>query len=213
MAMKTKLLIIVLVGGMLMLMPGRVFAGSHHGGHGGGGHHGGGHDGHHGGGHSDWIFSLGLGCFGSGLYDYPSYYPYYSSYYSPRVVYIDPPPPPVAERPAALQQYDPQVQAYKSELVKKREKELLVRLQQGDDASRTQTIDLLAGFSFDDQVRDALENVLKSDPNAATRKAVAETFGRVKNQKALVVLETVRVEDPDLEVRQAADRAINRIKS
>jgi hypothetical protein len=199
-AMKTKLLIIVLAGGMLMLMPGMVFAGGH-GGHGG---HGGGHGHGHGGGHSDWMFSFGLGYYGSGPYYYPDYYPYYSSYYSPRVVYVDPPPPPpVAERPAALRQYDPQVQAYKSELVKKREKELLDKLQQGDNASRMQTIDLLAGFSSDDRVRGALENVLQSDPNAATRKAVAETFGRVKNQKALEVLE----------VRQAADRAINRIKS
>lgn len=49
-------------------------------------------------------------------------------------------------------------------------------------------------------------------PNDATRKGVAVSFGKVKNQKALGVLEKVRVEDSDKEVREAADRAINRIK-
>ncbi len=197
--MRTKpLILIVLVGSMLILMPAMVFAGGHHGYH---GHHGG-----HGHGHTNFGFSFGLGCFGALPYYYPDYY---SSYYSPRVVYIDPPPPAAVQRP----RYDPMLEAFKSDLVKKREKELLDKLQQGNDASRLHAIDLLAGFSSDDQVMVAMENVLRYDPNAATRKAIAETFGRVKNQKALEVLETARVKDPDLEVRQAADRAISRIKS
>jgi hypothetical protein len=208
MTMKTKLLIIVLVGGMLMLMPVMVLADSHHGGHGG-------HHGH--GSHSNFGLSFGFGFYGSGPYYYPDYYPYYYpnySYYSPPVVYVDPPPPPpVAERPVVTRQYVPQVRGYKDDLVIKRENELLDKLHHGDDASRMQAIDLLAGFSYDEPVLDAMENVLQNDPNAATRKYVAETFGRVKNSKALGALETVRVQDPDLEVRQAADRAINRIKS
>ena len=206
--MKAKvLMLILLVVGMLILMPAMVFAGGHH-----GHHH---HDNH---GCDGWGYAslgvfLGLGLLGSGQH-YSDSYPYYSSYYSPGAVYIDSPPPtPAAERPTDLWQYSPPVKAYKNDLAKKREKELLDKLQQGDDASRMQAIELLAGFSFDDQVRNAMENVLQSDPNAAMRKVVAETFGRVKNQKALGVLETVRVEDTDMEVRQAADRAIDRIKS
>ena len=230
--MKTKLLmliVIVLIGGMLMWMPGMVFAK----GHGGGGHGGGGHGGgHHGGGHSDFDFSFGLGYYGFypnyySPYYYPSYYPYYPSYYSPGVVYIDPPAPPpvVVQSPVVVQQYSQPVQQYSQPVqqysqpvqaldqIGGKKAQLLDQLQQGDIVSRLQAINQLAEFSFDDQVMSALENVLQYDSNAAVRKAVAETFGEVKNQKALGVLEKARVEDQNLEVRRAADIAINKIKN
>jgi hypothetical protein len=213
------------------------------GGHNGGGYSHGGHgghdDGHHGGGwgHTSLGFSFGLGYYGSGPYYYPyyspyyynyyspyyypSYYPSYPYYYAPSVVYVDPPaapppPPPVeVQRPAVVQQNSNPEPVYGSDPYKLREKkaQFMGQLQHGDKSQRLQSIDELTGFSYDDQVRTAFENILQTDPDAAVRKAVAEAFGKVKNQKPLGVLEKARVFDSDLEVRQAADTAIRQIKS
>ena len=207
-------------------MPGLALAA----GHGGEGHGGGGHGGHGGGwGHTNYSFSFGFGYYGPGPYYYPFYYPYYSHYYypsyypyypyydSPGVVYVGPPAAPhvVVQQPIVVQQYSNPAPAYGGDLDKIREKkaQLLGQLQQGDKTERLHAIDQLAGFSYDDQVRGAMENVLQSDPDALIRKAVVEAFGKVKNQKPLGVLEKVRVADSDREVREAADRSINQIKN
>ncbi len=244
------LMLIVLVGAVLMLMPGMVFAGGHGGGghggggHGGGGHHGGGHGGGgHYGGHTNYSFSFGFGYYGPGPYYYPYYssyyYPYYYSsyyyhpyypYYYPSVGYADPYyPPAVAAAPsvvvpqsvvvgpdaAVVPQYNCQTPVnYKGmEQVRQRKTQLLSQLQQADKAAKLEAISELGGYSFDDQVKAALENILLSDPDAAMRKEAAISFGKVKNQGALGILEKVRVQDSDLQVRQAADWAINQIKS
>ena len=45
------------------------------------------------------------------------------------------------------------------------------------------------------------------------RKQVAESLGKVKNMSLIPILEKVRAEDADIQVRVQADRAIENIKS
>ena len=90
--------------------------------------------------------------------------------------------------------------------------ELLRMLETGDKEQRMEAIKELAGFSFDDKVRQALESILLSDPDAELRKEAARTFGKVKNTKALAALEKARVEDSSEDVRKEADQSIKRIK-
>ena len=87
--------------------------------------------------------------------------------------------------------------------------ELLKQLQMSDKELRREAIDELAGFSFDDNVRAALENVLLSDPDPELRAEAAHSFGEVKNTGARAALEKARVEDPSVDVRKAADEAIS----
>lgn len=232
--MKTSrymLIVVVLVGGMLMLMPGMVFAVGHGGGgHGGGFHGGGGHGGgRHGGGHSNLSFSFGFGYYGPRPYCYPYYYSsyyypsylYYPSYYSPRVVYIDSPEPPpvVVQRPVVVekqtvivqpQQFDQSTLRLNMDLQYKKS-ELLKQLQAPNKELRRQAIRELGGFSFDDNVKAALENILLSDPDPELRAEAADAFSAVKNGNARSALERARVEDPSADVRRAADDAIRSI--
>jgi HEAT repeat protein len=71
----------------------------------------------------------------------------------------------------------------------------------------------LAGFSFDDNIRQALEEVLLSDPDAELRQSAAQALGEVKNVKARPALEKARVQDPSEDVRRAADQAIKKLES
>jgi hypothetical protein len=90
-----------------------------------------------------------------------------------------------------------------------RKSELLKQLQMPNKELRKEAIKELAGFSFDDNVRAALENVLLSDPDPELRAEAAHSFGEVKNTGALAALEKARVEDPSVDVRKAADEAIS----
>ena len=67
----------------------------------------------------------------------------------------------------------------------RQEKRISQKLQTPDKEQRKEAIKELAGFSFDDKVRQALENVLLSDPDPELRKEAAQAFGKVKNTKAL----------------------------
>jgi hypothetical protein len=87
--------------------------------------------------------------------------------------------------------------------------ELLKQLQMPNKELRKEAIKELAGFSFDDNVRAALENVLLSDPDPELRAEAAHSFGEVKNTNARAALEKARVEDPSVDVRKAADEAIS----
>jgi hypothetical protein len=89
--------------------------------------------------------------------------------------------------------------------------ELLKQLQAPNKELRRQAIRELGGFSFDDNVRAALENVLLSDPDPELRAEAADAFGAVKNANARAALEKARVEDPSVDVRKAADEAIKSI--
>ncbi len=177
------------------------------------GHHGG----HHGGHHSsfffglDWVFPL-----------YPvAPGPYY--YYPPPAYYYPAPPPPVVQYPAPppVVQYPapaPAPQAPdKSTLelyqnLRNQKAMLLEKLQIGDKGSRLAAISDLAGFSFDDGVRQALEGVLFSDTDPDLRVAAANALGQVKNPKAVPALEKARVADSSEAVRVAADQAIRNIQ-
>jgi hypothetical protein len=89
--------------------------------------------------------------------------------------------------------------------------ELLKQLQAPNKELRRQAIRELAGFSFDDNVRAALENILLSDPDPELRAEAAHSFGAAKNANARSALEKARVEDPSADVRRAADEAIRSI--
>jgi hypothetical protein len=90
--------------------------------------------------------------------------------------------------------------------------ELLKQLQTPDKEPRREAIAELAGFSFDDNVRQALENVLLSDPDPELRIEAARSFGKVKNTKALAALEKARVEDVSEDVRKEADQSIKKLE-
>jgi hypothetical protein len=90
--------------------------------------------------------------------------------------------------------------------------ELLKQLQMPNKEQRREAIDELAGFSFDDNVRYALQNILLSDPDLELRAEAANAFGAVKNANARAALEKARVEDPSVDVRKAADEAIKSIE-
>ncbi|MDD5327601.1 MAG: HEAT repeat domain-containing protein [Phycisphaerae bacterium] len=93
-----------------------------------------------------------------------------------------------------------------------RKNELTNQLRAGDKEIRRQAIRDLAGFSFDDNVRFSLENILLSDPDPELRAEAANAFGKVKNANAHTALEKARVEDPNADVRRAADEAIRNIE-
>jgi HEAT repeat protein len=89
--------------------------------------------------------------------------------------------------------------------------ELLKQLQSPNKEQRRGAIRELAGFSFDDNVRYALEKILLSDPDLELRAEAARAFGAIKNANARAALEKARVEDPSADVRRAADEAIRSI--
>jgi len=97
--------------------------------------------------------------------------------------------------------------------VRSKKSELLKALEVDDKAKRIKAIAELAGYSFDDSVRKALEDILLNDPDPELRKQVAESLGKVKNMNVITALEKARVEDPDEAVRREADAAIKKIRA
>ena len=98
------------------------------------------------------------------------------------------------------------------EKLRRRKSELLKKLKIGDQAIRKETIRELAGFSFDNKVREALEIVLLSDPDPELRRQVAKSFGKTSNKRVLPALEKAEADDPDREVREEAYKAIIKIR-
>lgn len=86
--------------------------------------------------------------------------------------------------------------------------ELLKTLRIGNVSNRLQAMQDLAAFAGSDIVRQPLERALLSDRDPQVRKAVAEVFGRVRNNKTLPALRQAYATDSDRDVRQAAYRAI-----
>lgn len=122
-------------------------------------------------------------------------------------------PPVIIERPTVVvqpQQFDESTLQMNMDLQYKKG-ELLKQLQAPNKELRREAIQELAGFSFDDNVRTALENILLSDPDPELRAEAADAFGTVKNANARAALERARVEDPVADVRRAADAAIKSI--
>jgi len=113
-------------------------------------------------------------------------------------------------------EYNPTYDPANAELfakVRNKKSELLKALKIGDKAARIKAITELAGYSFDDNVRKALEEVILTDPDPELRRQVAESFGEVKNLNLIGTLEKVRAEDTDIQVREQADKAIKKIKA
>ena len=77
---------------------------------------------------------------------------------------------------------DETLKLFKSLRTKK--SELLKKLRLGDKANRKQAISELAGFSYDNKVRKALEDILLSDPDPELRKEAAKSFAKVKNKES-----------------------------
>ena len=96
--------------------------------------------------------------------------------------------------------------------LRQKKNELVERLESGDKEERKEVIDELAGYSFDTRVREALEEVLRTEEDAELRKAAVISLSKLKNRKALAALEKAMVEDADEEVREEACRAIREIK-
>ncbi len=97
------------------------------------------------------------------------------------------------------------------ENIRHKKSQLIEQLKSEDKAERMKAIAELAGFTFDDKVREEMEKILLSDPDPELRKEVAKSFGKVVNEKVVAVLEKVRVSDPDMAVRQEADKSIKKI--
>jgi hypothetical protein len=98
------------------------------------------------------------------------------------------------------------------EKLRQKKAELLEKLRIGDKETRIEAACELAGFSYDDKVKKALEDILLSDPDPELRTQVALSLGKVKNAEFLPILEKLRVADPSEDVRKAADEAIKNIK-
>jgi HEAT repeat protein len=96
--------------------------------------------------------------------------------------------------------------------LRRKKTELLETLGGPDKAQRKKAVAELAGFSFDDKVRAALEKILLSDPDAELRKEAVRSFGKVKNRRAVPALEKASKEDADLQVRDEARKAIKKIR-
>ena len=95
-----------------------------------------------------------------------------------------------------------------SEALLQKRSGLLKKLRIGDVRDRTQAVWELAQFADDDNTRAALERAPLSDRDAQVRKATAEMFAGLKNEKTLSALKRTHAEDAAREVRQAAYRAI-----
>jgi hypothetical protein len=90
--------------------------------------------------------------------------------------------------------------------------ELLRQLKIGSKENRLQAIRELTGFTFDEKVADALEEILLNDPDPELRKEVAVYFGKTNNKNLISSLEQAKNEDPESDVRQAAANSINSLK-
>jgi hypothetical protein len=110
-----------------------------------------------------------------------------------------------------LQQFDENTLQLNIQL-QQRKIELLDKILMPDKEQRINAIRQLAGFSFDDNVRNVLESILLTEPDAELRKEAAQALGKTNNIKVLAALEKARVEDSDKDVRKAADEAIKQLE-
>ena len=98
------------------------------------------------------------------------------------------------------------------EEIRRKKSELLKRLKVCDKDKCKKAIRELASFSFDDEVRLALEDILLTSPDVELRKEVAKALGKTSNKKVLAALQEAKVYDPSMEVRLVAHNSILKIK-
>ena len=82
--------------------------------------------------------------------------------------------------------------------------ELLERLRIGDVDNRVKAARDLVRFGDDAKTRDALEKALRSDRDAAVRKAAVEALAKQSGKGAVPALKKAYEEDGNRDVRQAA---------
>jgi len=117
----------------------------------------------------------------------------------------------LTKQPAVKPEDDGKTVEYFIQLRRKKS-ELIENARRGHKENREEAIIELAGYSLDTRVREALEEVLQSDPDTELRKQAARSISALGNRKALPILEKARAQDPDSQVRMEADKAIRKIK-
>jgi len=140
----------------------------------------------------------------------PWYDPWYYPYYGPVVVG----PPVVIERPVVHEPplprprpEPPQAPTLAQDQQQKRS-ELLERLRIGDVDSRVKAARDLVQFTDDATTREALERTIRSDHDAAVRKAAVEALAKQSGKRAVETLRRVYKDDADRDVSQAAYKAL-----
>jgi HEAT repeat protein len=86
--------------------------------------------------------------------------------------------------------------------------ELTERLRIGDVDDRIKAARDLVRFADDTKAREALERAVRSDRDAAVRKAAVEALAKQSGEKAVPTLKQAYAEDTDRDVRQAAYKAL-----
>ncbi len=158
-------------------------------------------------------FGLGYGPY-YGWYDPWWHDPWYDPWYYPYgPVVVGPPvvvenhvvvhePPLPRPRPAPIQG------STLSQDDQQKRSELLERLRIGDVDNRTKAARELVGFANDVKTREALEKALRSDRDAAVRKAAVEALARQSGTSAVPALKKAYEEDGNRDVRQAAYKVL-----
>ena len=95
-----------------------------------------------------------------------------------------------------------------SEAQQQRRSEMLKRLRIGDVNARVEAARSLTGFVGDDKTREALEKAIRSDRDAAVRKAAVKALAKQGGKKAVPALKQAYADDADRDVRQAAYKAL-----
>ena len=95
-----------------------------------------------------------------------------------------------------------------SEAQQQKRSGMLERLRIGDVNARVEAARGLTGFAGDDKTREALEKAVRSDRDAAVRKAAVEALAKQSHKKAVPALKQAYAEDTDRDVRQAAYKAL-----
>jgi len=125
-------------------------------------------------------------------------------------IVIDVPKATVKSEPLLKQKYDEKTVEFFIQLRRKKS-ELLEKLGSKNKQQRKEAVIELAGYSLDTRVREALTEVLLSEPDPELRELAAKSLSKVRNRKALPALEKAKTEDPHEEVRLEADEAIRKI--
>jgi hypothetical protein len=89
-----------------------------------------------------------------------------------------------------------------------RRSELLERLRISDVDSRIKAAQDLIQFADDTKTREALERAVRSDHDAAVRKAAVEALAKQSGKKAVAALKRAYAEDANRDVSQAAYKAL-----
>lgn len=82
----------------------------------------------------------------------------------------------------------------------------------GSPSERRKAVGILARFSDESQVREALENVLLSDPNVEVRWKTAISLGRIGDSASIAVLDKAGLNDPVEQVRETAKYMARKIR-